>query len=99
MKDDCGILFDLREIGGMIASAHLAEAVRKEVRKVVGSRARVTNGRYSSQGRRFDVVVIDLDGDEVAAVARRVRSRCPQASVHESVVERIVGVSAADGDE
>jgi len=87
---------EIRDIGRLISSAAMIEAVRREVRKAVGSSGSVVvNGaHYGLDGFPYKVVVRLPDGTDPVSVARRIRGSFPDVDV-DDLAKGVLGVRNA----
>jgi len=82
---------EIRDIGRLIGSAALIDAVRREVRRAVGSAGTVVDGEHHEAGCQCQVVVRLPFGDEAGMVARRIRGAFPDVDV-EALADGVIGV-------
>jgi hypothetical protein len=83
---------ELRDIGRLIRAAALIDAVRREVRRVAGPAAKVTDGEHHMVGSPYHVVVKLASGDEAILVARRLRGVVPAEVNVEAMADGVVGL-------
>jgi hypothetical protein len=83
---------ELQDIGRLIRSAALIDAVRREVRRAVGSAAKVTDGEHHKVGSPYHVVVKLASGEEAALVARRLRGVVPAEVNIEAMADGVIGI-------
>ena len=83
------IFSELGDIGNLLRSASILEAVRREVRAVMSSEFVVTDGKHHEGASGYEVVVRCGASDEI--VSRRLRSRIESIDV-ERVSEGVIGI-------
>ena len=81
--------FEIREIGKLITSAMMIEAVRREVSKVLKDGFVVTDERHYPSSSGYQVIV--RSGKDNEEVARRIRANIKDVDV-DRIAEGVLGI-------
>ena len=82
---------ELRDISQLIGSAAFIDAVRREVRRAVGSTAMVMDGEHHEKGSSYQVVVKLASGENIEVISRRIRGAFPDMDV-ENLADGVIGI-------